>query len=205
MSTASVDLNHQYVYHHRKYLCGGIYPPQWWICTTSVLQCVNEAVFFSWLTAREKCMCSYVIFKYIKYIQLLFRLLQVDNGCKLFKGSLVVLWLCFGRLPFLLVTVYIGEESSTKLCKVAHLLAPYADHCRMDGYSWLEASRQTTRLPARVSHCCPLLLACIQSYCLGYIWPLVHTLVAGCRCRPVFSLSPMLVSMLLLHATERSL
>ena len=71
--------------------------------------------------------------------------------------------------------------------------------------SWLEASRQTTRLPARVSHCCPLLLACIQSYYLRYIWALAHTLVAKCSCRPVFSLSPMPLSMHRLHTAEQSL
>ena len=37
------------------------------------------------------------------------------------------------------------------------------------------------------------------------IWSLAHTLVAGCRRCPVFSLSPMPVSMHLLHTAEPSL
>ena len=67
----------------------------WCVCECS---CVHEAVFCFWLTASESACVAM-------------------SSSSTLSTSLVVLWLYFGRLPFLLVTTYIGEESSTKLTK----------------------------------------------------------------------------------------
>ena len=71
-------------------------------------------------------------------------------------------------ITFFQVTTYVTKELSTKLCTLHTFSLPVQIIAQWMG-SWLEAIRLTTRLPMRVSHCCPLLLACIQSYCLDYI------------------------------------
>lgn len=68
-----------------------------------------------------------------------FWLLQVDNGCKLFEGSLVVLWLYFGQFTISsghCVGKKLSAELCTRLCTFSLPEQTFAEEMR----SQLEAS-----------------------------------------------------------------
>ena len=83
------------------------------------------------------------------------RSLKVDKGCELFRTSLVVLTLHFGQ--FAVSPGHpLGEKSSAELCARLRTFSLRKLTVAEETESHLETSQGTARLPAIVSHPCPL-------------------------------------------------